>query len=254
MRSSCLRCCGISAAQPRRAAGQRGVCAGGPETAASASRGFSFKIVFASGCFILWGEGTRVWDGEAKPPGDQVGPGAPVPAQRRARELRDGGTRAGHGRAGLPPKLTPGRGFVSYALHPRCAYVCGYGCTFISVRTGLVSPGKQQPSGCPFGDRCLSRTPRAWLPDAATAATAAPGRGAVRQGVERGERGAEPRPDAATVSGTVGILFPTLPSRLRHLVGCMRLSLSLFPFPLVSPRSSRERMQEASGTSYCCMP
>lgn len=95
---------------------------------------------------------------------------------RRAPELRDGGIRAGHGRAGPPPKLTPGCGFVSYALQPRCAYVCGYGCAFIRVRTGSsLSPGEeQQPPGRPFGDRRPSPTPRAWLPDAATAARAAP--------------------------------------------------------------------------------
>lgn len=73
-----------------------------------------------------------------------------------------------------------------------------------------------------------------------------------RQGGERGERGAEPRPDIATVSGSVGCLFPTLLNRLRHLVCCVRLSLYLFPFSRVSRGPCRGRMQEASRTSAAC--
>lgn len=200
----------------------------------------------------MWGQGDGVWHRAAKPPGDQVGPGAPAPAQRRAPELRDGGTRAGHGRAAPRGDTWLRVGFVRPPAQVRlCVWLglCIHTCAHRSC-----APGEgEQPPESPSGDSCSSRTPRARLPDAATAARAVPPGGVVRQGGERGERRGEPRPDTATISGTVGCLFPTLPSRLRRLICCVRLSLSVVPLPRLSPRPCRERMREASGSSSSCM-
>lgn len=136
MRSSCLRCCGISAAQPGRAAGQRRVCAGGLETAPSASRRFSLKIVFAARYFTFvgrrhsdmrWRSETPRKSGRSRSPRAGTAPSTGAAGRRDPRWARPG-------RAAPKGDTWLRVGFVG--LHPRCAYVCGYGCASMRVRTG----------------------------------------------------------------------------------------------------------------------
>lgn len=144
----------------------------------------------------------------------------PEPLRRHSAEHRRCGTEG----SGPPAKMTPGCGFVSYDLRSRCAYVCGYGCAFIRVRTGSsLSPGKgEQPPGSPSSDPCPSRTPRARLPDAATATRAAPPGGGWSGREEKEGKGAPspvrtlppsglPIPDSAQSPAPPRLLYATFP-------------------------------------------
>lgn len=137
-------------------------------------------------------------------PEEQVGS-----AQRRAPQLRDGGTRAGHGRA-APKAPPPACGFVS----PQARVCCGYGCAFTRARTPRIPPGEgEQPPDGPSGD------PRARLPEAATA----PGGGgpAGRRKGGKGRRApSEPRglpsPDSAQSPAPPRLLLCDFPSPSSH--------------------------------------
>lgn len=170
----------------------------------------------------------------------------PEPPRRHSAEHRSCGTEGpALGMAGLG-RLQKGPAWlrVCFVRPPQvCLYVwlCIHTCAH---RSSLSAGEGEQPPG-PCGDRCPSRTPRARLSDAATAArAAAPGSPAGRR--KRG-RGAEPRPDTATVSGTMGCQFLTLPNRLRHLVCSMRLSLFLSPLPIPPCKSQALQGEDAGG-------
>lgn len=153
----------------------------------------------------------------------------PEPLRRHSAEHRRCGTEG----SGPPAKMTPGCGFVSYDLRSRCAYVCGYGCAFIRVRTGSsLSPGKgSSPQAVPpvtparpgpRGHGCLMQRRRPELHPPAGGSPA----GRRKRGKGRRAPSGHCHPQ--------GCLSPTLPNRLRHLVCCMPLSLSS-SFPLSSP-------------------
>lgn len=151
MRSSCCRCYEINASQPGRTAGER---AGFVRRPIKRSVRSGPMVVFFFFLFDIGGGGAGVWDGAAKPSGDQLAPGA-----RRAGTAPSTGAHRCGGRGdprwawpgrrqSCPPKIVTWLRISCNIPPPPRVCVCGYGCVFTRVHTGLsLSPekGEQLP-------------------------------------------------------------------------------------------------------------
>lgn len=166
MRSSCCRCYEINASQPGRTAGER---AGFVRRPIKRSVRSGPMVVFFFFLFDIGGGGAGVWDGAAKPSGDQLAPGA-----RRAGTAPSTGAHRCGGRGdprwawpgrrqSCPPKIVTWlRISCNIPPPPECV------CVVMVVYSRVCTPA------CPSLPRKASSS-QGWLPAAAGAATAAAG-------------------------------------------------------------------------------